>query len=110
VDRRSDREEFGAAVEGSQLVGDTGDPNPAALVRLGHHPAIGLEATFVNHIGDLPDFAAQESSADRAERPEEAHREDRVPDHQLARRETFEIEAIHLVPREAGHERWHARG
>ena len=48
----------------------------AALVRLGGHSSIRLEAAFVNDFGDLIDFAAEEASAYCAEGAKEAHRED----------------------------------
>ena len=74
MDGGGDGEELGVAVEGAQFVGDAGDPDAAAVLRLRDHAFVGFEAAFVDDLRDLRDLAAEESppgGGERAEKPME---------------------------------------
>ena len=104
VDAGGHREELDVAVEGPQFAGHAGDARPAALLGLFHHAGVRLLATFMDDLGNLRDFAAEgafQSGADAADKPQ---RIDAIADDKFPGAESLQVEAIHFVTRQSGHD------
>jgi len=72
------------------------------------HPGVGLLPALVDDARDLGDFATECGLESGAQAADEAQRVDTVADDQLAGAKPLQMETIHLVARQPGHD-WHGK-
>ena len=104
MDAGGHRKELDVAVEGAEFAGHAGDTRTAALLGLFHHAGVRLLAAFVDDLGNLRDFAAEGAFQSGADAADKTQRINAIADDKFPRAEPFQVEAIHFVTRQSGHD------